>query len=194
LYWLSYRANVRKSETEKAEKIAWLDAHKDQLQHDTVRYELLIKAMARQPLLGDVEAAAEPARNEIIKAIGEERGGTIQGVRLSSEFAADVVSQKRQQGTPTEFSGIYRVARVDTTVPDGFRVTLTDIETGDEISASLQDGLIAEEHRLAIQGAEWNKRPIKVRLRARLLRSRFVDAVILGTEPVTAQQAREGIL
>jgi hypothetical protein len=89
--WLAYRTESRKSETEKAEKIAWLDAQKEQLKHDTERYGLLVKAMGHQPLLGDIEAAAEPARNEMVKAIGEERGGTIQGVPLSSEFASEVV-------------------------------------------------------------------------------------------------------
>jgi len=159
------------------------------LDHDTRRYELLVNAIRRQPILEDIEAAVEPARNQLIKSIAEERGGSVQGIRLEPEFAAEVVSQKRQQGTPTTFSGIYRVARVDTTVPDGFRVTLADIQSGNEITASLQDALVSEDHRNAIREAEWNKRPLKVTLRARLLRNRFVDAVVLGTEPIaTAPQ------
>jgi hypothetical protein len=66
-------------------------------------------------------------------------------------------------------------------------VTLTNIETDEEITASLQDALVSDEHRALIQAAEWSKRPVRVRLSARLLRSRPIDAVILTVEQVGAE-------
>lgn len=105
---------------------------------------------------------------------------TGQGVRASG-------MQRRRYGTPTKFSGIYRVDRVDTTVPDGFRVTLTDVATGKEVSASLQDAIVSEDHRALIRQAEWNKSRIRVQMSARLLRNRFVDAVVLSVEAVSSE-------
>jgi len=186
--WLTSRTEQRKAELEKDEKRAWLETQKEQLAHDTERYRMLVSAIARQPLLADVDAVTEPARDQLIRAVGEERGGTVQGVRLAPDFVSEIGSRKRQYGTQTAFSGVYRVARVDTTVPDGFRVTLTDIESGDEINASLQDALISEEYRAVIREAEWDKRPIRVRLQARLLRNKFVDAVVLGAEHLVERE------
>src|SRR5262249_53139492 len=81
--------------------------------------------------------------------------------------------------TQVRLTGLYRVGKVDTTAPDGFRVTLIDVKTGEEISASLIDAIISAEHRDAIQAAEWNKQPVLVELTARKLRKRIVDAVVI---------------
>jgi hypothetical protein len=186
--WLSQRTELRKAELEKDEKRAWLDTQKEQLAHDTERYRLLVSAINKQPMLADVEAAVESARDQLIRAVGDERGGTVQGVVLAPDFVSEIASRKRQYGTPTTFSGAYRVSRVDTTAPDGFRVTLTDVESGEEISASLQDVLMSEEYRRAISEAEWSKVPLRVTIQARRLRNKVVDAVVISAEPMQARQ------
>jgi hypothetical protein len=181
--WLSARTEQRKLESDDSQKREWLEMYQSQLQHDSARIELLVKATERQPIVGEVEASVETARTEIVKAVGDERGGAVLGVSVPSEIASEIVTTKRQQSTEVRLAGVYRIGKVDTTASDGFRVTLVDEKTGEEISASLIDAIISAEHRAAIQEAEWNKQPVFVELTARRLRRRLVDAVIVDAKP-----------
>jgi hypothetical protein len=191
--WLNARAQARKQEIEDAGKRSWIELQQASIQQDTERLKILAEAMTRQPMLQEVEASAEEARQEMVKAIGEERGGSFSGITINSEFAGEIVSQKRQQGQEARLAGVYRVARVDTTSPDGFRVTLSDLKSGVEVTAVLLDVLVSEEHRELIKNAEWNKRPVFVEMTARRLRNRVIDAKILNvresaTQDVSAAQ------
>jgi hypothetical protein len=118
------------------------------------------------------------------RPLAEENGGSIQGVSLSAAVAKEVSIKPRQSSTEVELTRIYRVAKVDTTVPDGFRVTLHDIKTGVEFSASLLDALVSGEHKALIRNAEWRKRPIKVSLTGRRRRGEIVDATITSVEEI----------
>lgn len=189
--WLTAKTEQRRLEADTDAKKQTLDSHKAALETNLEQARILATAFARQPALQDVDASAEPARQQIVKAVAEEKGGTVQGVALSQDFAAEVVTQKRQYGTPTTFSGVYTVSNVNTTVPDGFRVTLSDTTTNNEISASLQDALVSEDHRVALREAEWSKRPVTVRMSARLLRNRYVDAVVLQVSPFHLSETTE---
>ena len=74
--------------------------------------------------------------------------------------------------------GLYKVAKVDTTVSDGFRVTLEDVKSGELITAALFDALISAEHRQTLQTAEWSKEPVFVEMVGKRLRGRVVEAKI----------------
>jgi hypothetical protein len=188
--WLNSRTEQRKLEVNDDQTKQWLGNYQAQLSHDTKRIETLVKAIERQPVLGEIEASTDAARTELVKAIAEENGGTIMGVELAPEFASEITAQRRQQGADVRIAGNYRVAKVDTTVPDGFRVTLLDVLTKNEISAALRDAVLSEEHKAVIQEAEWKKQPIFVEMRARRLRQRIVDAVVVNARPITVPEER----
>lgn len=181
--WLNTRTNIRLREIDDAEKRAWLENQKYSLEQDTKRLEVLAKALSREPILQEVEAAADGARHQLVKAISEEQGGVISGVNLNPEAGFEIVSSRRQQAQDIRLDGVYRVTKVDTTVPDGFRVTLSDIATGQEVTASMLDVLISEEQRQIVKDAEWNKTIIHVEMTGRRLRNRVVDAVIQRVSP-----------
>jgi hypothetical protein len=179
-HWIDAKAEQRKQELSDEERKQWLEHHQITIAHDTKRFELLLDAMKRQPLLSEVEASADAARQQMLKAISDERGGSISGVDIDADFANEIVSQRRQQGEDIRLSGVYRVSKVDTTSPEGFRVTLSDIKTGQDVTAAMLDVLLSEEQRKVIQDAEWHKRPVFVEMKARKLRNRVVDAVVLN--------------
>ena len=176
--WLNAKTEQRKLEIEDQAKKSWLDAHKVSVENDSAKLEILAKAMARQPILLEVEASVDGARQQIIKAVSEERGGSISGVPIDADFGSEIVSQKRQPSQEIRLAGTYRVSRVDTTAPDGFKVTLTDIQSGQEVTAAMTDVLLSEDQREIIQTAEWHKQPVFVEMTARKLRNRVVDAII----------------
>jgi hypothetical protein len=128
----------------------------------------------------------------VVRAVGEERGGSIQGVRINPDFAAEIISQRRQQSIPETLSGVYKITKVDPSVSDGFRVTFSNIETGEEISASLQDALVSESHREKIRDAEWSKQPVRVSFRVRRLRSRYIDAVVTDVQDIPGSTKTAG--
>lgn len=182
--WLSYRIDIRKAEASKEETKLFLDAQKQIMDHDEKMAEILKHAMDKQPVLQDVETAIEPAKQQMLRALNDENGGTIQGIAVSRALASELIMQKRQQAEVVRFSGLYKVTRVDTSLVDGFRVTLTDVDTGAEVSAALQDAVSSETHRERIRDAEWSKQPVRVDLKARQLRGRYVDAVVQGVVSV----------
>jgi len=126
----------------------------------------------------------------IVRAVADEKGGEVMGVSLAPEIAGELTTQKRQQSTKEKISGTYRVAKVDTTVADGFRVTLDDAITGTEITASLVDALVSARHKSAIQRAEWQKKNIFVEMSARRLRQRVVDAVVVDARDLDVDESQ----
>jgi hypothetical protein len=157
-----------------------LDNFRTHLEHDSKRYEMLTQAINSRPALKQIEYSANVARDEIVKAVAEENGGKIQGIDLPREVATEISSVSRSQSSEAHIAGQYRVAKVDTTVPDGFRVTLEDVKSGEMITASLFDAIISAEHRRALRDAEWSKEPVFVEMTGRRLHGRMVDAKIVS--------------
>jgi hypothetical protein len=185
--YLSQKTEQKRIETDDAKSKMFLENYKSQLEHDTKRFDLLTKVISEIPVLKQVEEATDVAKDQILKAVADERGGRVMDVELSSEFANQISTTRRHSSIETTIQGLYRVAKVDTTVPDGFRVTLEDIKSGDTITASLIDAIVSAEHRVALQTGEWDKKPVFVEMKGRRLRGRIVDAVIVSVrEPKPA--------
>lgn len=187
--WMAHKTEVRKAEIDSVEKAKFLDAQIATLTQGTENMKILAQAYERSPLLADIDAATEPARAQMVKSVGDEGGGRLYGTDLGTELASEITAQRRRAGEQIRLAGNYRVVRVDTTSPDGFRVTLADDQNNREITATMQDALLSEQHKKAIRDAEWAKRPVYVELTARELRNRLVDAVVLN-----ASEAKEKTL
>jgi hypothetical protein len=184
--WLSSRIELRRLEVATEERGAWLAAQKAAIDaqraaEDTgVRHaEILARALERAPVAADVEAFADTSRSSLVRAVGEEGGGSINRTVVDRDLAAEVSRQTRQAGEPIRQAGDFRVAKIDANTPEGFRVTLVDIETGAEITAMLQDVFLSTEHREIITEAEWGKQPFYAEITARRVRNRIVDAVVV---------------
>jgi hypothetical protein len=176
--YLSNKTDQRKivSDDEKTKHL--LDNFQAHLEHDTKRFEMLTNAIENRPILQQVEHSASHARDEIVKAVADENGGRIQGIELPKEVATEISSISRSRSSEAHVVGLYKVAKVDTTVADGFRVTLEDVKSGELITAALFDALISAEHRQTLQTAEWSKKPVFVEMIGKRLRGRVVDAKI----------------
>lgn len=187
--WLKYKADKRKDEIKSAEAKDRIEAQTRLMEHDERNAELIVRALREQPQLASVQAVIEPARQSVVQAIGNDNGGTYQGVSLTPEFADEVLAQKRQRAAVEELTGIYRVGYVDTTTPEGFRVTFVSIDNNESISANLQDILVSDKHRSMIREAEWTKQPIKVSFTAKRLRGKVVEATVRDVQAVPVKPA-----
>lgn len=166
-----------------------LGNYQAQLEHDSKRYELLTKALESRPVLQQIEHSASAAKDEIVRAVADERGGRIQGIELPREVANEISSVNRSQSTDDTIRSTFRVAKVDTTVVDGFRVTLEDLISGENITASLFDAVISATHRQVLRDAEWSKGPVIVELSGRRLRGKLVDAKIVSVSAIAKNDA-----
>ena len=197
--WLKSRADIRKAEIEaeteqqksqldQAERLRFFEVIEKQTASSERGLNMLAQAMQKVPVLGDIEAATEPARMRLVKAVSDEKGGSIAGVHLDPGTAAEVTHTKRSESVEERIVGNFKVAKVDTTVPDGFRVTLSR-DGQDDVVASVLDIMRSEQQRSLLKDAEWSKKPIFVEITARRLRSRIVDAVIEDVRPIEDNDA-----
>lgn len=192
LAWIAERRERRVSDLAEKQLDSFVEMHKAALSAGTEHMRILAEAKAKQPLLGEIEAVMEPARLQLIRSIGKEGGGKIQGIDLDQATAQEIGAQKRQQGEDVRIAGAYKVVKVDTSVPDGFRVTLANDR--EEIVASMLEALSSEAHKAAIQKAEWAKRPVYVELKARKLGGKYVDATVVNAREITEAdtESRDG--
>jgi hypothetical protein len=150
---------------------------------------MLTQVVEARPALKQIEYSAETAKDEIVKAVAEENGGSIQGISIPREVAAEISSVSRCRSSEANISGVYKVAKVDTTAPDGFRVTLEDVGSGEMITASLFDALISAQHRQILQDAEWNKKPVRVEMSGRRLHGRMNDTKVVDVSAIAERSA-----
>jgi hypothetical protein len=186
--WLKHKTEQRKILSEDDKTIKLLENYQSQLVHDTKRYEMLTTAIETRPALKQIEYQANEARGEIVKAVADDNGGRVMGIDLAKDVAVEISSVHRQLSTEATLAGQYKVAKVDTTAADGFRVTLEDIKTGDNVTASLFDALISAEHKEIIKNAEWNKKPLFVEMAGRRLRGKIVDAKVVSVKQLEPQR------
>lgn len=187
--WLKSRTQQRKDELEDAEKQRWLEAQQAALHAGTDHMNILARAMKTQPLLVDIDATVDEARAHLLKSVAEEGGGRMYQTNVDRDFASEVSCQKRRQGEQIRMVGNYRLAKIDATLTDGFRVTLIDEKSGLEFAAMLQDALVSEKHQEVIDHAKWNRTSFYAEIKARKLGTRVVDAVIVDAAETPAKQA-----
>ena len=176
--WLKERADKRKDESKSLETKQYLDAQKELMAHDERQTEVMIRAFRERPILEQVQHVIEPARQSLVQAIGDEKGGSFQGVGLTPRFTSEIATQHRQKSSIDEISGAFRVAFVDTTASDGFKVTFINLSDGEQFSANLQDILISDQYRTVIREAEWSKQPVEATFTVKKLRGKIVEATV----------------
>jgi hypothetical protein len=176
--WLANRAEIRKAELDNEARITELEVMKSAITQNSENMKLLASAIKQQPVLADVDAAMEPARQHLVQSIARDGGGTLLDTMIDPSLASELKGQKRQQSEELSIAGSFSVVKVDATSPDGFRVTLQGSGYEHEITASLVDALVSADHREAIQKAEWSKTPVYIEMRAKKLRDKIFDAVV----------------
>ena len=95
------------------------------------------------------------------------------------------------QETPTETveerrDGNYRVRKVDTTVPDCFRVFVEIVENQETFAADVQEVMSSANDRVIIKEAEWSKVPVRLQINAKVKKGVVQAATILKADKVEA--------
>lgn len=181
LAWKDYldsRARTRTEEVQSADRRAQLEHVQFMSDAETERAKILANAISESPQLPRVDEEADDARHSLLKSIPPSANVRIGDADLDADLAHELAKNARRRSEEVVFSGEFAILRVDTTVPDGFRVRLQNLDDASTFSAGVQDILISEEQRRVIREAEWAKEPIAAKISAKLRGEQLVDAVI----------------
>lgn len=182
--WIQTKAETRQREVSSEDIKAALEALKHNSEQDTVRTRLLTEALQQQPKLVVIRNEADNARTSLLRGITDEGEVTVQGTVLDGEVASELLRRERNPSKKVAVEGVFNILRVDTTSADGFRVQLRHVDTGEVITAGVQDVFLSEEQRRVIQEAEWEKAPVRAKIDAFRVGGNYSRAVIKSAEKV----------
>jgi hypothetical protein len=187
----SYLKTVLQHKLEKRRMEIQAQEKKDQLEHlqftaqqETERQKLLADLVKRVPEVRAIESHAENAKNALLESVSTVPSAKIDGVAIDGETAAELMKSARRHSEEIRTSATYRVLRVDTTSPEGFRVRLQNIRTAQELTAIVPDAVRYEKQCDDIQEAEWSKGRVKVTIEGIRRGDDISDAKIVATEPI----------
>lgn len=179
--WISERREERVAETNSKAMLKALDSIQVAVAGDAEKTKLLAKAIETQPVLSALKVEADASRMEIIKH-NSSVDAEINGVPLPSDASTSLTKSSRTSPEEERKDGVYKVHKVDTTVPDGFRVHIENVETGEVLQANVQEIMSSLNDRKLIQEAEWSKVPVQLQINARVKKGKVVDALVLRAD------------
>lgn len=148
---------------------------------DQPRANLIEQAKKAHPTLSIFTDEAEVARNSMVKH-SSQSDAVINGVPIPSDVARSVTRETRIESIDERRDGDYRVQKVDTTVLNGFRVFVVNIENGQTFAADVQKIMSSEKDREIIRDAEWSKVPVRLQINAKVMRGVVQEATILKAD------------
>ena len=197
-HWISERAESKRvgEETKRAEIAA--GSHKDanttllkaletiqKVAGDQTNADLIAKAIKEQPVLRTFADEAEVARHSMVKHASQS-DAVVNGVTIPAAVGRAVTQETRTETVEERRDGNYRVRKVDTTVPDGFRVFVENLENQETFAVDVQEVMSPANDRVIIKDAEWSKVPVRLQINAKVKKGVAQAATILKADKVEA--------
>jgi hypothetical protein len=115
----------------------------------------------------------------LVRRSEESDGIRIQGKNLSKSDVIELNRQTRRSAKPVTLVKKVRVMAVDSSNPQGFMITLEDIDDGEVINASMFDTIVIDRYGKIVQRAEWDKKVISVVISGRKIGDQTVEAKVV---------------
>lgn len=192
--WLETQKEITIAESNNAQTRQILDNQRFATEADLRKMELMNQAVMAAMGNRELIDASDEGRKGVLKAASKVQDSEIAGVRVPPEAARPMARKSRTSAEIETATDAFEVIRVDTDVPDGFRVRLKNVKNGEMFFASVRDRLISENDRKLIQRGEWEKKPIVARVRITRHRGEVaaarVDEVmnVLGEDQITGSE------
>lgn len=161
--WNAYLEEQReeaKAEASSKQMKDVLDSQKFASETDLKRMKILADALTAAHGSHALIDASEDGKKGVVKAAAKVQDTEIGNNHLPPEVARRMARAAPSAPEKKIVTAEYEVLRVDTDVPDGFRVRLKNTKTGQTVFASLRDALVSENDRTLISRGEWEKKPI----------------------------------
>lgn len=153
-------------------------------QEETKRLRVMASATREIPLLENAREDFDEARHGIVKGTGDAQQITVSGIPLDHTSAQIITMSKRTASRELQLNGHYEIRKVEWQ-PDGeVRLTVHNVDTHREFSASLNDGSLEKSQTELLQEAEWKRSTIYLSINASELRGEITKATIVGVQPI----------
>ena len=143
------------------------------------RSKIVDKAAEAVPQAGEVREEAASAYDNIVRNAGGVDSITVQGVSIGSDVIQRLTQSTRRRAVKVTIKGLFTVSNVDTKTPGGFTVRFEEVNGDRNITANLNDVVLAERYKNVIERATFSKKVIKVTLSARRIGDDYLDAKVL---------------
>lgn len=185
--YIEHEKEIAKAEASGQATKDILASQKFAAEADVRRMQILADALTAAHGSHALLEASEEGKKGVVKAAAKVKNTEIGGKQLPPEVARRMARAAPSSPVQKIVTAEYEVVRVDTDVPDGFRVRLRNTTTNQLVFASLRDALVSEEDRALIRRGEWEKKPIVAKVqetwRRGSLASARVEQVIAVVDP-----------
>ncbi|MBT6524703.1 MAG: hypothetical protein HOL57_01825 [Marinovum sp.] len=188
-HWISERAESKRAEIaagpHKDANTTLLKALEtiQKVAGDQTNADLIAKAIKEQPVLRTFADEAEVARHSMVKHASQS-DAVVNGVTIPAAVGRAVTQETRTETVEERRDGNYRVRKVDTTVPDGFRVFVENVENQETFAADVQEVMSSANDRVIIKDAEWSKIPVRLQINAKVKKGVAQAVTILKADKV----------
>lgn len=132
----------------------------------------LIRELVQQkPELEEIVIEAKETKREFFKQASDADKIDIQGVEVTGEQAKELAKKPRKpparEFEEIRLDGMYRILNVNTELETGFKVSIRNEASGQELTAEVQDNTFQNQYKKAIETATFEKRPVALDINAK---------------------------
>ncbi|MCV6588305.1 MAG: hypothetical protein OIF57_04635 [Marinobacterium sp.] len=183
-YYLDTRRQEREQELSSEEKREQLQAMSSMSEQETQRAKLMAELARNSPALDNIQRGAYDAQTELLKSMRNADDGTIQGVAVTGAQADLITQNARRKSVEVRLDGCYRIVQVDSSSSDSMKVKIRDVDSDDQYWATVQDETLTDEYKSRLQAAEWDKKPVRLRINAKDKNGNISNAIIIDVQEV----------
>lgn len=180
--YLQHRLEVRRKELSNDKDNKTLDHCNFISQEDTKKMQIIERIISGgSPQAQSMLKNARSSYDYLLKGAADAEEFEANGTKISSDIASELLVNSRPEITETRKDGLYRVEK--NVIPEQeFIITLRNAANGEMLNAKLEDKFLSEDQIKLLQSAEWERKPVNLKINARIKEDEIVSAYIVGIE------------
>ena len=147
--------------------------------------DVLEKVAASNEKARAIYAQSDETRNRLVRSTRYADEININNLtEITGERAEELTRQPRLGWEVVRLDGRYRLLAVNSSSTLERKVKIRNLETGREITASLEDNTLDNQHLQRLGSAEWGLHPATLKVKAKMKLDQVKDAVIISVDNI----------
>jgi len=147
--------------------------------------DVLEKVAASNEKARAIYAQSDETRNRLVRSTRYADEINIDNLtEITGERAEELTRQPRLGWEVVRLDGRYRLLAVNSSSTLERKVKIRNLETGREITASLEDNTLDNQHLQRLGSAEWGLHPATLKVKAKMKLDQVKDAVIISVDNI----------
>jgi hypothetical protein len=184
-YYLEDRKDARATEVKSEQQQAQLDAMKFMSEEETKRMKIIQKLAQQHPAIDNVKRHAYDTTTEIFKRASTADTISIGDTEITGADAQLLTRNAKRKSEDIRMDGDYRLLEVVSSLSDGFKVKVKNIDTGIVFWSRVQDSVLTESNKQILQDAEWGKYPVTLKINAKDLSGAISQALVISVHKMS---------